>query len=97
MSRTFFVYILASRKLSTLYISYTADLARRLHEHREDGMPGFTSKYGVKGLVHYEVFDDPRIAQQWERSLKRWPQDWKTNLIERDNPDWLDLYGLLNR
>ena len=97
MSRTFFVYILASRKLGTLYIGYTSNLARRLHEHREEGMPGFTSKYGVKRLVHYEVFDDPRIAQQRERSLKPWPGDWKINLIERDNPDWQDLYGLLNR
>ena len=60
-------------------------------------MPGFTSKYGVQRLVHYEVFDDPRIAQQRERSLKRWPRDWKINLIERDNPDWQDPYGLLNR
>jgi hypothetical protein len=63
MSGTFFVYILASRKLGTLYIGYTSDLARRLHEHREEGMPGFTSKYGVKRLVHYEVFDYPRIVQ----------------------------------
>lgn len=97
MSGTFYVYILASRKLGTLYIGYTSNLARRLHEHRMEAIPGFTRKYGVKRLVHFEAFDDPRLAQQRERSLKRWPRDWKINLIERDNPDWQDLYGLLNR
>ena len=97
MSRQFYVYILASRKLGTLYIGYTSDLARRVFEHREGEMPGFTKRYGVTRLVHYEVFDDPTTAQQRERSLKRWRRDWKINLIERENPGWDDLYDLLNR
>ena len=97
MARRFYVYILASRKLGTLYIGYTSDLARRVYEHREGAIPGFTKKYGVTQLVHYEAFDDPTTAQQRERSLKRWRRDWKINLIERDNPRWDDLYDLLNR
>ena len=92
MAAGFYVYVLASRKLGTLYVGYTSDLVRRIHEHREDAVPGFTKTYGVKRLVHYEEYDDPRVAQQRERSLKRWPRDWKTNLIERDNPNWDDLY-----
>ena len=92
MAAGFYVYVLASRKLGTLYVGYTSDLVRRIHEHREDAVPGFTKTYGVKRLVYYEEYDDPRVAQQRERSLKRWPRDWKTNLIERDNPNWDDLY-----
>jgi putative endonuclease len=95
MSEQFFVYILASGKQGTLYIGCTSDLARRVYEHREEAIPGFTKKYDVKRLVHIEVYDVPRIAQQRERSLKRWPREWKMNLIERDNPQWDDLYDTL--
>ncbi len=95
MSGNFYVYILASRKQGTLYVGYTADLARRIYEHREGAIPGFTRKHNVKRLVHFELFDAPRIAQQRERALKRWPRDWKMNLIERENPDWDDLYPTL--
>lgn len=95
MSEQFFVYILASGKQGTLYIGYTSDLARRVYEHREEAIPGFTKKYGVKRLVHFEIYDDPRLAQQRERSLKRWPRAWKMNLVERDNPAWEDLYDTL--
>ena len=97
MPRQFFVYILASTRMGTLYIGYTSDLARRVYEHREGAIPGFTKKYGVKRLVHYEIFDDPTTAQQRERSLKRWRRDRKINLIERGNPDWIDLHETLNR
>lgn len=96
MDRKFYVYILASEKLGTLYIGYTSDLARRIYEHREGAVPGFTNKYGVKRLVYFEIFDDVRLAQQRERSLKKWQRDWKINLIERENPEWADLYDGLN-
>jgi len=96
MDLQFYVYILASAPQGTLYIGYTSDLARRVYEHREGVTPGFTRKYGVKSLVCVEAFDDPRPAQQRERSLKKWPRDWKINLIERENPDWDDLYDGLN-
>ena len=96
MDETFYVYILASEKLGTLYIGYTSDLARRVYEHREGAIPGFTKKYDVKRLVYFEAFEDPRLAHQRERSLKKWQRDWKINLIERDNPEWVDLYEGLN-
>tara|TARA_R110000868_G_scaffold1554_3_gene12432 strand:- start:140 stop:433 length:294 start_codon:yes stop_codon:yes gene_type:complete len=96
MDGQFCVYILASERQGTLYIGYTSNLVRRVYEHREGEIPGFTEKYGVKRLVYFEAFDDPRLAQQRERSLKKWPRDWKINLIERENPDWADLYDGLN-
>jgi putative endonuclease len=89
--KQFFVYIMASRKHGTLYIGVTSDLMRRMWEHKEGAVPGFTKRCKVNRLVHYEVLAEPSIAIQREKSLKRWPRDWKTNLIERDNPEWLDL------
>ena len=86
------VYILASRRKGTLYIGVTNHLERRVYEHREGYYPGFTRKYGVGQLVHYETYDDIREAQQRERSLKRWLRAWKIALIERHNPTWRDLY-----
>ena len=94
--KQFFVYIMASRKHGTLYIGVTSDLMRRVWEHKEGAVPGFTKRYKVNRLVRYEVFAEPSIAILREKSLKRWPRDWKTNLIERDNPEWLDLYIEMN-
>jgi putative endonuclease len=96
MERQFYVYILTSEPQGTWYIGYTSDLVRRVYEHRVGEIPGFTRKYGVKRLVYFETFEDPRLAQQRERSLKKWQRDWKINLIERDNPFWEDLYDGLN-
>jgi putative endonuclease len=96
MEKRFYVYILASKPHGTIYTGYTADLARRIYEHREGVVPGFTKTYAVKRLVHVEAFDDPRIAQQRERVIKKWKRDWKINLIERENPNWDDLYEGLN-
>ena len=86
------VYILASRHKGTLDIGVTNDLARRVHEHREGLYPGFTKRYGVARLVHYEPYDDIRFAQQRERNLKRWLRAWKILLIEAHNSSWRDLY-----
>lgn len=97
MERFYYVYILASKRLGTLYIGYTSDIARRIYEHRTGAIPGFTKKYDVTRLVYVETFDDPRIAQQRERTVKKWPRDWKINLIERDNPNWDDLFAILNQ
>jgi putative endonuclease len=91
----FFVYILASRKHGTLYIGVTNELLRRTYEHREGLVEGFTRRYGVKRLVYYETYQDIREAIQREKALKEWRRDWKIALIERDNPDWCDLYGEL--
>jgi putative endonuclease len=95
MAKQFFVYILASGKHGTIYIGVTNDLIKRVYEHREKLVPGFTKEYGVDKLVYYEVFDDPESAIRREKQLKRWRRDWKVELIERDNPNWDDLYSEL--
>ena len=80
----------------TLYVGVTNNLERRSIEHRDGLLPGFTKKYGVKQLVYFEIFYGILEAIQREKSLKRWPREWKTNLIERTNPHWHDLLpGLL--
>ena len=92
----YFVYILASKPRGTLYIGVTNNLERRGVEHRDGLLPGFTKNYGVKQLVYFEMFDGILEAIQREKSLKRWPREWKTNLIEHTNPHWQDLLpGLL--
>ncbi|HWY14898.1 MAG TPA: GIY-YIG nuclease family protein [Rhizomicrobium sp.] len=96
MSKTYYVYILASARNGTLYIGVTNDLARRCYEHREGLMPGFTRKYDVNRLVHVESFSDIGLAIQREKRLKKWNRRWKLGLIEKTNPQWLDLYQTLN-
>jgi putative endonuclease len=92
----YYVYIMASARNGTLYIGVTNDIARRAWQHREGLVPGFTEQYGVKILVHIEAFEDVREAIARETRLKKWKRAWKINLIEQDNPDWLDLYESLN-
>jgi putative endonuclease len=89
-------YIMASRKNGTLYTGVTSDLSRRAFEHREGALPGFTKRYGVKRLVWYQTFELITAAIQRERTIKGYPRQWKINLIEAENPDWLDLYTRLN-
>ncbi|MFN3130354.1 GIY-YIG nuclease family protein [Roseibium sp.] len=93
----FYVYLLASRKNGTFYTGVTNNLARRIHEHREKQAEGFTRRYDVTRLVHYEVFETPEDAIRREKRLKRWPRAWKIRTIEAANPDWRDLYEDLNR
>jgi putative endonuclease len=85
------VYILASRRMGTLYIGVTSDLVRRVHQHRANSGSDFVRTYGVHILVRYEPFADMPAAIAREKQLKRWRLDWRINLIERDNPDWHDL------
>ena len=92
MSKSYYVYILASEKNGTLYIGVTNDLARRVWEHREGLVPGFTTKYGVKLLLYFEEFGDIGFALDRETRLKKWKRRWKTELIEKGNPEWPDLY-----
>ncbi|MGE0212877.1 MAG: GIY-YIG nuclease family protein [Parvibaculaceae bacterium] len=89
------MYILASGRHGTLYIGVTSNLAKRMLEHREGLLGGFTKRYGVKRLVHYEVFSDIRAAIQREKTLKKWRREWKVNLIEAKNAEWSDLYPVL--
>jgi putative endonuclease len=92
---TFFVYVLASRIGGTLYIGVTNDLIRRIGEHREGIAPGFTNRHHVTRLVYFEAFEDIEAAIAREKQLKRWNRAWKVKLIERDNPNWDDLYPAL--
>jgi putative endonuclease len=88
----FYVYLLASQKEGTLYLGVTNDLVRRVYEHKEKLLPGFTSRYGVRRLVWFETYDDPRTAIQREKEIKKWRRAWKIELIQKENPDWKDLY-----
>ncbi|HTH28388.1 MAG TPA: GIY-YIG nuclease family protein [Sphingobium sp.] len=85
------VYILASQAYGTLYIGVTSDLIGRLHQHRTKIIPGFTSSYAVHMLVRFEMCDTMDAAISREKQLKRWHRQWKINLIESENPQWVDL------
>ncbi|WP_299084212.1 GIY-YIG nuclease family protein [uncultured Paraglaciecola sp.] len=86
------VYILASKRNGTLYIGVTNDLIKRVWEHKNDAVEGFSRKYKVHLLVHFEQFEDIYQAISREKQLKKWNRDWKVALIEKQNPYWHDLY-----
>lgn len=88
----FFVYLLANKPYGTLYVGSTSDLIRRTWEHKVKAVPGFTAKYGVDRLVWFERYDELEPAMLREKRIKGWKRKWKVELIERDNPDWVDLY-----
>ncbi|MFL5058460.1 MAG: GIY-YIG nuclease family protein, partial [Xanthobacteraceae bacterium] len=88
----YYVYLMASRRNGTLYLGVTNNLVRRVHEHKNKVVPGFTSRYGVDRLVWYECYDDPTTAIMREKDIKKWRRAWKIRLIEEMNPDWHDLY-----
>jgi len=90
--RVYYVYMLASRIGGTLYIGVTGDLVRRVYQHREKLVKGFTQKYGVSRLVYFEGFGDVGAAIQREKQLKKWNRAWKIRLIEETNPNWDDLF-----
>ena len=92
LTRSYFVYILSNRRHGTLYTGVTNDLVRRVHEHRQGDVEGFTSRYGLKRLVWYEPFDDIEQAILREKRIKRWRRHWKIQLVEKRNPDWRDLW-----
>jgi putative endonuclease len=95
MSKTYYVYILASKRNGTLYIGVTNDLARRILEHREGLVPGFTKTYGVKRLVYFEAFDNIGQAIHREKRLKKYKREWKMDLIQQSNVAWRDLADTL--
>ena len=86
------VYMLASGKNGTLYIGVTSDLIKRVWQHKNDFVAGFTHEYSVHALVWFELHPTMESAILREKALKRWKRDWKVRLIERTNPDWRDLY-----
>ena len=89
---TGYVYMTARQKRGTIYIGVTNSLGRRMPEHKSGGGSRFTSRYGVQRLVWYEEHFDIRDAIQREKSLKRWPRQWKIELIENTNPEWHELF-----
>ena len=91
MARRYFVYILTNRRRGVLYVGVTNDLVRRVSEHKEKVVPGFTSTYGLTMLVYVEEYTSILDARARERSLKRWRRAWKFELIEELNPEWRDL------
>ena len=92
-----FVYILASKRNGTLYVGVTSDLGKRVWQHGQGVVEGFTREYEVKRLVHAEEFSDLSAAREREHTLKRWRRRWKVALSESENPAWRDLYDDLNR
>jgi putative endonuclease len=93
--RTYWVYILASKPYGTLYIGVTNSLLDRVKAHREGSGSRFTARYGISRLVYHEPFASIEAAIQREKTLKHWVRQWKINLIERENPHWIDLYPAL--
>ena len=91
----YYIYILASQRNGTLYTGVTNDLIRRVYEHKNDFVKGFTKKYGVHTLVYYEQCDSFDSALQREKQIKEWKRRWKLELIEKENPNWNDLYEKL--
>ena len=92
MSPRFYVYLMANEPYGTLYVGITNDLARRVWEHREGMVEGFTKAFGLKRLVWFEEHGNAYEAITREKRIKRWHRDWKVNLVQSGNPQWRDLY-----
>jgi putative endonuclease len=90
-----YVYLLASKPFGTLYVGVTSNLTKRVWEHKEKAVPGFTARYGVDKLVWFEAHDDAEAAIRREKQIKEWKRAWKITLIEEHNPHWVDLYHSL--
>ena len=93
--QTYYVYIMASKRNGTLYIGVTNDLIRRVYEHKNNLIEGFTNKYRVHKLVYWEQSENIESALQREKQLKIWKRQWKLALIEEHNANWQDLYEQL--
>ncbi len=90
--KTYYVYILASKRNGTLYIGVTNDPLKRVYEHKKNLIEGFTSKYQVHQLVYYETASEVTAVLRREKQLEKWKRAWKIELIEKNNPQWKDLY-----
>ena len=90
---SYFVYILASKRNGTLYVGSTSDLVKRIWQHKNKVIPGFTAEYNVTQLVYYEIHQQYVEAAKREKRFKNWCRQWKINLIEEFNPGWNDLYN----
>ncbi|MBI4654123.1 MAG: GIY-YIG nuclease family protein [Nitrospirae bacterium] len=90
--KKFYVYILCSKRNGTLYIGVTSDIVKRVYEHKNNLVGGFTKKYNIHRLVWYEIHKSSESAITMEKQIKKWKRAWKLELIEKDNPQWNDLY-----
>ena len=90
--KDYFIYILASKRNGTLYVGVSNNLVKRVYEHKNNLVEGFTKKYQVHNLVYYEQTSDIQTAIAREKQLKKWSRRWKIGLIEKLNPSWKDLY-----
>jgi putative endonuclease len=88
----YYVYILCSKRNGTLYTGVTSDIIKRIYEHKNNLVEGFTNKYCVHCLVWYEMHQNADSAIQREKQIKKWDRKWKLRLIEENNPGWKDLY-----
>jgi putative endonuclease len=91
-TKTFYVYIMASKRNGTLYVGMTSNLVQRVYQHKNGIFEGFTKNYEVHNLVYFETTDSALAAIKREKQIKKWNRPWKINLIEKTNRDWLDLY-----
>jgi putative endonuclease len=89
------VYLITNKRNGILYAGVTSDLPRRIYEHREGQVRGFSKRYGLKMLIYYERFDNIRDAIRREKTIKHWPRAWKVRLLHGSNPNWDDLYDTL--
>ena len=90
-----YIYILTNQKNGTLYIGVTSDLVKRIWQHKNKFVDSFSKKYTLDKLVYYETFNDIESAIQREKKLKNWHRQWKINLINENNPEWIDLYDTI--
>ena len=95
MQRNPCVYLLASKPHGTLYVGVTSDLIKRVWQHRQHAVDGFTKKYNVHRLVWFEMHESMDVAIAREKAIKKWRRAWKVELIDAENPDWNDLYDSL--
>ena len=95
MARTYHLYMMASRRNGTIYTGVTGDLAARAYQHRNGEGSEFTARYGVTRLVYAEEYNDVHEAIAREKAIKKWRRAWKVARIERDNPEWNDLFEVI--
>jgi putative endonuclease len=91
--KKYYTYILANKKNGTIYIGVTSDLIKRIWEHKQKLVPGFTQKYNIDKLVYCEEHNDVNLAIQREKQIKKWNRSWKIKIIKKQNPEWKDLYN----
>jgi putative endonuclease len=95
--KNFYVYILSSKRNGTLYTGITSNLLKRVYEHKNELVKGFTKKYKVHNLVWYELHESAESAIMREKQIKKWKRDWKLKLIEKENSGWIDLYEKISK